>query len=93
VGPFGTESILSPQATGIRATVYSATAAELLWDRVPNRALRYEILRDDGLSNTTNGTSYYDNRRLRGRSNTYLVTTIDEEGSRSSPVLIDVPAF
>lgn len=92
LGPFGSESIDSPPATGLRATVYSPTSAEIFWDRLPNRALRYEVLRDDGLSNITDGTSYYDNKRLAGASNTYLITTIDEEGNRSSEVSIDVPA-
>lgn len=92
VRSFGFESIDSPPATGLRATVYSPRAAEIFWDRIPNRALRYEILRDDGLSNVTNGTSYYDNRRVPGSGNTYLITTIDEEGNRSSAVSIDVPA-
>lgn len=90
---FGTESIISPVATGLRASVYSETAAEILWDRVVNRALRYEIIRNDGLTNVTNGSSYYDNKRVPGESNTYLVVTIDEEGNRSSEVSIDVPAF
>ncbi len=92
VRAFGFESIMSPPATGVRAAVYSPVAAELFWERVPNRALRYEVLRDDGLSNVTNGTSFYDNKRLPGRSNSYLITTIDEEGNRSTPVSIDVPA-
>ncbi len=90
---FGVESIDSPPATGLRATVYSNTAAEIHWDRIPNRNLRYEILRDDGLSNVTNGTSYYDNKRRPGAANTYIITTIDEEGNRSSAVSIDVAAF
>lgn len=90
---FGSESIISPVATGLRATVYSSTAAEILWDRIPNRALRYEIIRNDGLTNITNGTSYYDNKRVAGESNTYLLITIDEEGNRSSETSIDVPAF
>lgn len=94
LAPFGTfESIISQPATGLRATVYSATAAEILWDRVPNRALRYEVFRDDGMTNITNGTSYYDNKRLPGAANTYILTTIDEEGNRSSQVSIDVPSF
>lgn len=93
LAPFGFESIISPKPTGLRATVYSSTAAELFWDRVPNRALRYELLRDDGLTNITNGTSYFDNRRVPGESNTYFITTIDEEGNRSAMVSIDVPAF
>lgn len=87
---FGYESINSPQATGLRATVYSSTAAELHWDRVPNRNLRYEVLRDDGLTNITNGTSYYDNQRTPGKSNTYFIVTIDEEGNRSTAASIDV---
>lgn len=90
---FGTESIISPVVTGLRASVYSSTAAEIHWDRVPNRSLRYEIIRNDGMSNTTNGNSYYDNKRVPGESNTYLIITIDEEGNRSSQVSIDVPAF
>ncbi|ASJ72277.1 hypothetical protein [Granulosicoccus antarcticus] len=92
LGLFGTESIDSPPATGLKSSVYSATAAEIHWDRVPNRDLRYELLRDDGLSNISNGTSYYDNKRFPGTSNTYIITTIDEEGNRSSAVSIDVPA-
>ncbi len=91
LAPFGYETISSPPATGLRASVYSSVAAELHWDRVPNRNLRYEILRNDGFSNITNGTSYYDNRRVPGASNTYIITTIDEEGNRSTPVSIDVP--
>ncbi len=89
---FGTESINSPPATELRASVYSSTAAEILWARVTNRALRYEILRDDGFNAITNGNSFYDNRRQPGVAYTYIVTTIDEEGNRSSPVMIDVPA-
>jgi len=92
LAPFGFESINSPPATGLRASVYSSTAAEIHWDRVPNRALRYELLRDDGLTNITNGTSYYDNKRLPGADNTYIITTIDEEGNRSSQVSIYVPS-
>jgi len=92
VAAFGSESINSPPVTGLRASVYSSTAAELHWDRIPSRALRYEILRDDGFSNITNGNSYYDNKRIPARENTYIITTIDEEGNRSSPVSIDVPA-
>lgn len=91
LAPFGYETINSPPATGLRASVYSSVALELHWDRVPNRNLRYEILRNDGYSNVTNGTSYYDNRRVPGADNTYIITTIDEEGNRSSPVSIDVP--
>jgi fibronectin type 3 domain-containing protein len=90
LAPFGFESTISTPASGLRSSVYSSTAAEIHWDRVPNRALRYEILRSDGLTNITNGTSYYDNKRLPGASYTYIITTIDEEGNRSSQVSIDV---
>ena len=80
----------APEVTGLRANIYSVTSSELFWDRVPNRALRYEVFRDDGLTNVTSGNSYYDNRRFPDQRNTYFVTTIDEEGNRSNPVSIEV---
>ena len=93
LAPFSYSLINSPQATGVRYTLYSAVAVELHWDRIPNRHMRYEILRDDGLSNITNGVSYYDNQRVPGQANTYFIVAIDEEGNRSAPVTIDVPAI
>lgn len=90
---FGSESNSSPAATGLRATIYSSTAAELFWDRLPNRALRYELIRNDGYSNIVNGSSYFDDKRVPDEPSTYLITTIDEEGNRSSTLSLDVPAF
>jgi fibronectin type 3 domain-containing protein len=90
VGSFTTSNTT---VTGLRGSVYSSVSAEIFWDRVNNRSLRYEILRDDGAENVTNGSSFYDNHRVPGMANTYHITTIDEQGNRSAPALITLPAF
>lgn len=56
----------APPVVGLRADLYSSTAAELFWNRVPNQTLRYEVMRNDGPVGFTDGTSYTDLGRIPG---------------------------
>jgi len=83
----------APNVTGLRADIYSITAAELFWDRIPNQTLTYEILRDDGQTQLSDGTSYYDSTRTAVAVNVYSATAIGAQGMRSSPTLLTVGPF
>ena len=77
----------------LRAEVYSATAAELFWDRA-SPELRYEVRRDEESIATTDGTSYFDDALDGGREYRYEVVAIDATGRRSdaSSVALVTPA-
>ncbi len=71
---------------GLHASVYSATAAELFWDRGAAAAV-YTVSRDGTTIGTTNGTSFFDDSRTPGIDYTYVVST-----TSSSPAGIFVGA-
>ncbi len=70
--------------TGIRADVYSSTAAELFWDRPADIGLSYEVERDDVVIGLIDGVSFFDNSLSPGVSYQYRVTSIDATGIRSA---------
>ena len=93
-GGGGAEPGPSPSApASLRAEVYSATAAELFWDRA-SPELRYEVRRDGESIATTDGTSYFDDALGGGREYRYEVVAIDATGRRSeaSSVTLVTPA-
>lgn len=75
--------------TGLRASVYSATAAELFWDR-PAAALGIvstEVFRDGVSLGTTPGVSFFDGTRSAAE-HSYTVIAIDGGGARSAATAI-----
>jgi len=68
---------------GLRATVYSAAAVGLVWQRSTTPRLRYEVQRDGAIVGTTDGTSHVDSGLVAGRNYVYEVTALDGEGGRS----------
>ena len=75
---------------GLRATVYSATALELFWNRSQAFGLSYEVRRGDEVLGTTDGTSFYLDSTDARRAATYSVVAIDRDGQRSSPSTVTV---
>ncbi len=76
--------------TGLKASVYSSTSAEIMWDRSTTFGLRYEVSRNGSLVSTITGISYYDNRLVGGTSYEYDVVAIDRDGNRSNAASISV---
>lgn len=73
----------------LRADVYSATAAELFWQReAAALALRYEIRQDGSVVATTDGVSYFTEDLSPDTGYTFEVIAIDQQGGRSSPASI-----
>lgn len=89
---------MSPPSSGepaapanLRTDVYSAGSAELFWRREPAELLlRYEVLRDGQLVDTTFGVSYYTNELEGGQEYGFEVIAIGRDGSRSEPSIITV---
>jgi len=74
---------------GLRADVYSSTAAELFWQREATApALRYEIRQDGNVVETTDGVSYFTDNLSPGIDYSFEVIAIDQQGQRSSPASI-----
>ena len=84
-----TQPVLAAPA-GLRASVYSSTAAELFWDRASSFGLQYEVRRDGALITTTDGISYFDNTLESGQTYIYEVTAIAPDGRRSGISAISV---
>jgi len=74
--------------SGLRADVYSPTAAELFWTRPATTGLRYEVRRDGRSLGSTDGTGYFDDALGRGRSYVYEIVAIDPQGRRSTAASI-----
>ena len=51
--------------TGLRVDVYSSTALELFWDRVPDTFLTYEVRQDTRSLGITQGTSFFISSNLQ----------------------------
>jgi len=80
----GSNSSNSPAApSGLQAEVYSATAAEVFWDRPDTIGLSYEIRRDGNLVSQTNAVSFFDGSLRNKTTYQYQVVTIDMLGNRS----------
>ena len=78
----------SPQNAWI--DVYSKTAAELFWDRPPaeKRIVNTQVVRDGVLIGETDGTSFFDDERIRGKSYRYELIAITASGNASSPTVV-----
>ena len=84
-----TQPVLAAPA-GLRASVYSSTAAELFWDRASSFGLQYEVRRDGALITTIDGISYFDNTLESGQTYIYEITAIAPDGRRSGISAISV---
>lgn len=67
------------------AAVYSATAAEIFWERSLTAGLLYEVLLDGVLLDTVSGTSWFDDALTGGTSYEFQVVAIDSFDRRSHP--------
>ncbi len=75
---------VTPAPANLRSELYSSTAGELFWDRVPGANLSYEVSLGGGVVATTDGTSYFVGGR-RGLDGTRVrVVAIGPNGRRSS---------
>ena len=75
---------------GLRASVYSASNAELFWSRPATPGLRYEVRRDGAVVATTEGVSHYATGLVAGRDYAWQVVAIDRSGRRSAPASVTV---
>ena len=69
--------------SGLVAQVFSATAAELTWNRSGVIGLIYEVRRDGTVLVQTDGTSFFESSLDGGTTYNYQVVTIDTLGNRS----------
>jgi len=77
--------------TNLTAQVYSATAAELFWNRANESRLTYEISRLGLAQVRTDGTSFFDDELAREiQSYTYTVVTVNSDGLASKPARITI---
>ena len=76
--------------TGLRAAVYSRTAAELFWNRSDVFGLRYEIRRDGRVLTIRDGLSYFDDTLSAGTAYDYEVIAIDSRERRSAPATVSL---
>lgn len=86
--PDDTADVLPP--AGLRASVYSHTAAEIFWDRSEVFGMSYEVRRDGIILRTTDGISYYDDDLAQGTSYTYEVFALNTRGQRSAAASVGV---
>ena len=79
-----------PAPANARIDVYSGTAAELFWDRVPAGAnvAETEIVRDGEVLGTRDGTSFVDPNRTPGRDHRYELVAVDASGARSAVTVV-----
>ena len=78
--------------TGLTAQRYSVSAGELFWARASVPGLEYEIQLPDGRIATTDGISYFTSELVAGE-NRFSIIAIDQQGNRSQPTTLEVPAF
>ena len=79
--------------TGLTAQRYSATAAELFWDRPLTPYRGFQIIRDGIVIATTQGNSYFDDSLVGGAAYEYLVSFISDIDSASASATVRVPAL
>ena len=68
----------------LRSKVYSSTAGEVFWDRVPGAGLSYEVSIDGEVAATTDGTSYFVEIRPELDGARVEVVAVAPDGTRSS---------
>lgn len=75
----------APAAPELEGVVYSETAAELFWNRVPSepQVVSYEVFADDLLVTTTDGTSYFSDSLSPDITYNMTVVAVDAEGEKS----------
>jgi len=80
-----------PEAvSGLRATVYSSTSAELFW-QWPSIPVRwFEIKRNGEFLGLTNSISFFDDSLQQNTTYHYEVTIIDTSGRRSDPASVTI---
>lgn len=80
-----------PAPGGLRAAVYSSTAAEIFWDRPDDSfGLVFEVRRDGELLQTTDGTSFFDDSLSAATDYRFDVIAVDRDGARSSASAVSV---
>ena len=72
-----------PAPSSLRAELYSGSAGEVFWDRVPGANLSYEVRLDGETVATTNGTSYFVGNRPGLDGTSVEVVAIGPDGTRS----------
>ncbi|MFK7890483.1 MAG: family 16 glycosylhydrolase [Granulosicoccus sp.] len=75
----GVGSPAKPFGLGLDAQIYGARDAEITW-RAPNRAARFEILKNNRMYRTLRGTSYeslYETGLIEGTDYRYIVLAFD----------------
>ena len=72
-----------PAPSNLRADLYSGSAGEVFWDRVPGAELSYEVRLDGETVATTNGTSYFVGNRPGLSGTSVEVVAIGPGGGRS----------
>ena len=84
----GAERPVAPQ--NARIIVYSATAAELFWDRAPDseQVSRTRVLRDGVEVGVTEGISFFDNTRAPGTRHQYELIAVNTAGVESSASVV-----
>lgn len=80
-----TPDLLPPSPTGLRARTYSATAAELVWDRTEVFGTRYEVSRDGDPVALTDGITHVDTHLDPRRAYHFEVVALNRQGERSAP--------
>ncbi|MBX2823425.1 MAG: hypothetical protein KTR33_01770 [Gammaproteobacteria bacterium] len=74
--------------------LYSATAAELIWDRPPEGSvMKTEVYRDDVLLQVVTGNSYFDGNRTPGATSQYKLIAYDFNLQPSAPTVVSVEPF
>ena len=73
-----------PAPSSLRAELYSGSAGEVFWDRVPGASLSYEVRLDGETVATTTGTSYFVDDRPGLDGTSVEVVAIGPGGTRSS---------
>lgn len=93
-----TITITNPSApqdaiTGLRAEVYSRTAAEVFWDRVPADGTRYRVVNGAEVVAETEGTSWFSDNFTPGSTTITSVQALDADGveSASRSVAVTTP--
>jgi len=80
---------ISPPA-GLRGKVYGQKSLEVFWDRQKDRNYHYLVRFNGEIVDRTSGTSWYTNEAITGAVNQVAVATIDEQGSQSAFVGIEL---
>jgi hypothetical protein len=75
---------------GLRATVYSETAAELFWEWSEISVLWFEVKRDGVVLTLTNSINFFDDSLEGNTTYYYEVVVIDRLGNRSDPSSVSI---